>query len=138
MANHLLSPRTVKLWLLELNPPLLSYDLYDACLSLYPAVGADEENDKSAEVSMLLSKLPGAQLFVLDAVVGHLKRLIEGTKTDEEEGLYVTKLALSVGRSEFCLLLISMFMDMLPYPVTHARSSPSQLSFDPLMKQKRQ
>ncbi len=65
---------------------------------------------------MLLSKLPGAQLFVLDAVVGHLKRLIEGTKTDEEEGLYVTKLALSVGRSEFCLLLISMFMDVLSCP----------------------
>jgi hypothetical protein len=93
-------PPAVKLWLLELNPPVLSYEVYDQCTAIYPSVGASEGKNKSEEVAALLSRLPGAQLFVLDAIVGHLKRLIENTKTEEDEEIYVTKLALSLGRSE--------------------------------------
>ena len=48
---------------------------------------------KSA-VTSVLSRLPGAQLFVLDAIV-------DSTKTEETNEVVITKLALSLGRCEY-------------------------------------
>ena len=36
-------------------------------------VGADQERDMTSAVMSVLGRLPGAQLFVLDAIVKHLK-----------------------------------------------------------------
>jgi hypothetical protein len=36
-------------------------------------VGADQERDMTSAVTSVLGRLPGAQLYTLDAVVKHLK-----------------------------------------------------------------
>ena len=73
-----------------------------------------------------LHRLPKVHLYVLDAIVLHLRtlvlcfsilyvaltisfRLIDETEVGETDEVYVTKLALSLGRSEF-LVSLQYFM----------------------------
>ncbi|KAJ6591706.1 hypothetical protein DFH09DRAFT_182307 [Mycena vulgaris] len=96
----------VKLWLLELDPPLALWEGWDEIRKLYPAVGAaaksegeDAEAQRIADLSTALLRLPRVHLFVMDAVVNHLRNLIDTTTVEETEEVYITKLALSVGRT---------------------------------------
>lgn len=67
----------------------------------------------TSAVTSVLGRLPSVQLFVLNAVVLHLERLIwttsaftdvssmiKSSKTEEPDDIYIIKLALSVGRCE--------------------------------------
>ncbi|KAF9045812.1 hypothetical protein BDZ89DRAFT_979706 [Hymenopellis radicata] len=97
---------TIKLWLLELDPPIALYEGWDEFRKLYPTVGSTaksegEANDEQRfkEVSSALQKLPRVHLYVLDAIVKHLKTLIESTNVEEDNEVYITKLALSLGRT---------------------------------------
>ncbi|WWC93065.1 uncharacterized protein L201_008030 [Kwoniella dendrophila CBS 6074] len=90
---------TVKLYLLELNPPVLGWEGWEDAKAVYPAIGADQERDMTSAVTSVLGRLPGSQLYVLDAVIKHFKDLIDTTKSAESNEVYVTKLALSVGRT---------------------------------------
>jgi hypothetical protein len=58
-----------KLWLLELNPPVLGWEGWEDAKAVYPSVGADQERDMTSAVSEVLLPLPAAQLFTLNAVV---------------------------------------------------------------------
>ncbi|KIM44972.1 hypothetical protein M413DRAFT_17839 [Hebeloma cylindrosporum] len=95
----------VKLWVLELNPPLALYEGWEDFRRLYPTIGtAPKEGDESEEqhlqaVAAALLRLPRVHLYVLDAIVKHLKNLVETTKVEEEDEVYYTKIALSIGRS---------------------------------------
>ncbi|KAJ4473838.1 hypothetical protein J3R30DRAFT_3296406 [Lentinula aciculospora] len=99
---------TLKLWLLELDPPLGLYECWDDFRKLYPTMGAtlvvksegeDTKEEKIKELSLMLQRLPRVHLYVLDAIVSHLKKLIENTKVEESDEVYITKLALSIGRT---------------------------------------
>ncbi|CAK5273950.1 unnamed protein product [Mycena citricolor] len=103
---------TIKLWLLELDPPLAMWEGWDEIRKLYPTVGAAANKDDSeaaaqriTDLGMALQRLPRIHLNVLDAIVSHLRNLIDTTSVEEAEEVYVTKLALSVGRM--------MFMDLV-------------------------
>ncbi|KAI1796635.1 hypothetical protein LXA43DRAFT_1071262 [Ganoderma leucocontextum] len=80
----------VKLWALELDPPLCMYEGWDELRKVYPT-----------DVQAALLKLPKIHLLVLDALIKHLKGLIKSTSESETESneVYVTKLALSMSRT---------------------------------------
>lgn len=68
----------VKLWALELDPPLCMYEGWDEFRKLYPTVGGKPEMQPSAEQHILevqsaLQKLPKVHLMVLDTIIRHLK-----------------------------------------------------------------
>ncbi|EJU03551.1 hypothetical protein DACRYDRAFT_64483 [Dacryopinax primogenitus] len=93
---------TVKLWLLELNPPLGSWEGWDDIRKIYPNVGATEQeavNDHTDELKQALGHLPKVYLQTLDALIRHLRNLIVNTETAEADDVYKTKLALTLGRS---------------------------------------
>ncbi|KAG8929178.1 hypothetical protein FRC02_005910 [Tulasnella sp. 418] len=93
---------TVKLWALELNPPLGMWEGWTDVRKIYPHVGALEEKERVNIVDDLknaLIRLPKIHLMVLDAIISHLKKLIETTITAESNDLYINKLALSMGRA---------------------------------------
>ncbi|KAJ7801733.1 hypothetical protein B0H13DRAFT_2259794 [Mycena leptocephala] len=97
---------TIKLWLLELDPPLALWEGWDEIRKIYPSVGAaakseggDAEAQRITDLSTALQRLPRVHLCALDAVVSHLRNLIDTTTVEETEEVYLTKLALSVGRS---------------------------------------
>ncbi|WVQ79532.1 hypothetical protein IAT38_001631 [Cryptococcus sp. DSM 104549] len=90
---------TVKLYLLELNPPVLGWEGWEDAKAVYPAVGADQERDMTSAVASVLGRLPGSQIFALDAVIKHFRNLVDSTKSVEPDEVYITKLALSVGRT---------------------------------------
>ncbi|KAK6992218.1 hypothetical protein R3P38DRAFT_3408860 [Favolaschia claudopus] len=96
----------VKLWLLELDPPLALWEGWDEIRKLYPAVGAvakidggDADSQRITDLGTALQRLPRVHLCVLDAIVSHVRNLIDTTTVEETEEVYITKLALSVGRS---------------------------------------
>ncbi|PPQ65486.1 hypothetical protein CVT26_000126 [Gymnopilus dilepis] len=96
----------VKLWLLELNPPIALYEGWEDFRRIYPHMGStglktgeESEEQHIALVSTALQRLPRVHLYVLDAVIKHLKNLVETTKVDEADEVYFTKLALSMGRT---------------------------------------
>ncbi|KAF5388647.1 hypothetical protein D9757_004791 [Collybiopsis confluens] len=98
----------IKLWLLELDPPIGLYETWDEFRKLYPTMGAtlvvkaegeDSQEEKIKEVSTVLQRLPRVHLYVLDAIVSHLKKLVDSTKVEELNEVYITKLALSIGRT---------------------------------------
>ncbi|TFK32789.1 hypothetical protein BDQ12DRAFT_474872 [Crucibulum laeve] len=99
----------IKLWALELDPPLALYEGWEEFRKLYPAVGAttvkgegegeNSEEQRLQNLSAALQRLPRVHLYVLDVLVKHIKGLIETTKVEEADEVYITKLALSVGRS---------------------------------------
>ncbi|KAL0569314.1 Rho-GTPase-activating protein 8, partial [Marasmius crinis-equi] len=98
----------IKLWLLELDPPVALYEGWDDFRKLYPAMGAmmvvkppegeDVLEAKLKEVGSALQKLPKIHLYVLDAIVSHLKKLIDTTKDEEPDEVFITKIALALGR----------------------------------------
>ncbi|KAF7770556.1 hypothetical protein Agabi119p4_6530 [Agaricus bisporus var. burnettii] len=97
---------TVKLWTLELDPPLALYEGWDEFRKLYPSVGASAntegqvpEEQRLQAVAAALQRLPRVHLYVLDAIVKHLRALIDNTKVEESDEVFITKLALSVGRA---------------------------------------
>ena len=75
------------------------------------------EHEHLEALKTALLRLPKVHLYVLDAVVLHLREsvfrsffysvltispsLIDNTEVEEAEEVYVTKLALSIGRGEF-------------------------------------
>lgn len=87
---------TTKLWLLELNPPILNGETFTAFKEYY---GKPDTKRDSSEIVNVLSHLAGPQIFVLDAIVGHLRQLIDSTKTEEADDVFITKLGLSLGRA---------------------------------------
>ncbi|KAH9945710.1 hypothetical protein B0H21DRAFT_860177 [Amylocystis lapponica] len=99
----------IKLWALELDPPLGMYESWDELRKLYPTVGsaANGEEPPSEEqhiqdVQLALQKLPKIHLLVLDTIVKHLKDLVDSTaaaETEESNEVYITKLALTMGRT---------------------------------------
>ncbi|KAF8845130.1 hypothetical protein BDN67DRAFT_962064 [Paxillus ammoniavirescens] len=96
----------IKLWTLELDPPLALWEGWDDIRKLYPTVGsagkADGEPSEEQHLQDLqaaLQRLPKVHLYVLDAVVTHLRTLIQSTSVDESDDIYMTKLALSIGRT---------------------------------------
>ncbi|KAI0693202.1 hypothetical protein C8T65DRAFT_668442 [Cerioporus squamosus] len=98
----------VKLWALELDPPLCMYEGWDEMRKLYPTVGGGHDGLKPSdeqhiqEVQSALQKLPKIHLLVLDTLVKHLKDLIAstaGSTETEPNEVYITKLALSMGRT---------------------------------------
>ncbi|EGN96599.1 hypothetical protein SERLA73DRAFT_170049 [Serpula lacrymans var. lacrymans S7.3] len=96
----------IKLWALELDPPLALWEGWEDIRKLYPTVGssAKPDGDVSEEqhiqdLQVALQRLPKVHLFVLDAIIIHLRSLIETTKVEEADEIYITKLALSVGRT---------------------------------------
>lgn len=95
----------IKLWALELDPPLALWEGWDDIRKLYPTVGsAKTDGDLSEEqhlqdLQVALLRLPKVHLYVLDAIVSHLRILIESTSVEETDDIYITKLALSVGRT---------------------------------------
>ena len=122
----------IKLWALELNPPLALYEGWEDFRKLYPTVGAaslneDEGKEHLQQVAMALQKLPLVHIYVLDVIVKHLKRcilmpylwfrltslysLVESTKIDETDEVYLTKLALSLGRSESLFIGVAVDID---------------------------
>lgn len=72
---------TIKLWLLELEPPLALYEGWDDFRRLYPSVGASSASTEGAlteeqrlqNVATVLQRMPRVHLYVLDALVTHLK-----------------------------------------------------------------
>ncbi|KAG9223920.1 hypothetical protein CCMSSC00406_0004464 [Pleurotus cornucopiae] len=96
---------TLKLWILELDPPVALWEGWDDIRKLYPTVGHTEtekgktDEQRIQDISAALQKLPRVHLYVLDAVVSHLKELVASTKVEEADEVYITKLALSVGRT---------------------------------------
>ncbi|RXK38051.1 hypothetical protein M231_04721 [Tremella mesenterica] len=89
----------IKLYMLELNPPVMTWEGWEDARAVYPAVGADQERDMTSALTSVLSRLPSICLYVLEALVKHLHDLVHSTKTDETDEVYITKLALSVGRT---------------------------------------
>jgi len=95
---------TFKLWMLELDPPLGLWEGWDDVRKLYPSVGAVAgaevpEQQRVEDLQVALLKLPKVHLLVLDAIIEHLKHLIDTTQTEESTEVYTTKLALSLGRT---------------------------------------
>jgi hypothetical protein len=85
----------VKLWLLELSPPVMGWEGWEDAKGVYPAselcsstlerkltftVGADLERDASSAVTSVLGRLPGSHLFVLDALIGHFRRCVTASR----------------------------------------------------------
>ncbi|KAI0821557.1 hypothetical protein BC629DRAFT_1278140 [Irpex lacteus] len=96
----------VKLWLLELDPPLCTYEGWDDFRKLYPTVGAAKTEDQSSEeqhiqdLQTALQKLPRVHLLVLDTLIKHLRELVDATSGPEEPNdVFVTKLGLGLGRA---------------------------------------
>ncbi|KAJ7504139.1 hypothetical protein B0H11DRAFT_2349435 [Mycena galericulata] len=97
---------TIKLWLLKLDPPIALWEGWDEIRKIYPAVGAaaksegeDAEAQRITDLGTALQRLPRVHLYVLNAVVSHLRKLIDTTTVEETVEVYTTKLALSVGRT---------------------------------------
>lgn len=107
---------TIKLWLLELSPPILGYDCYESMKTFYKK--GDERNSSTEDAPQplvdMLAKLSSPQILVLDAILAHFNALITNTKTEESNDAYITKLSLSVGRRKLDILL--------PAPSIHVSS----------------
>ncbi|KAG1746630.1 uncharacterized protein EDB91DRAFT_1118048 [Suillus paluster] len=95
----------IKLWALELDPPLALWEGWDDIRKLYPTVGSAKTDGEASEqqhlqdLQVALQRLPKVHLYVLDAIVSHLRNLIQSTTVEEADDIYFTKLALSVGRT---------------------------------------
>ncbi|KAF8636388.1 hypothetical protein AX17_003570 [Amanita inopinata Kibby_2008] len=99
---------TIKLWILELDPPLATYEGWEEFRKLYPIVGSGipkadgevMEEQRIQNVSSALQRLPKVHLHMLEKLIKHLRTLIESTNVVEEsDEVYIAKLALSLGRT---------------------------------------
>lgn len=92
---------TVKLYFLELENPPLPYVQYEDLKALYKDSEKTATDDaKVAALKELLLRVPRINLLVIDALVTHLKGLMESTRGEEVDSdeAYLTKLGLSIGR----------------------------------------
>ncbi|KAI0091704.1 hypothetical protein BDY19DRAFT_885240 [Irpex rosettiformis] len=96
----------VKLWLLELDPPLGTYEGWDDFRKLYPTVGAVKTEEQSSEeqhiqdLQTALQKLPRVHLLVLDTLIKHLRELVDATSGPEDSNdVFITKLGIGLGRA---------------------------------------
>ncbi|KAH0836666.1 hypothetical protein J3R83DRAFT_8385 [Lanmaoa asiatica] len=96
----------VKLWVLELDPPLALWEGWDDIRKLYPTVGSaakvdgePSEEQHLQDLQTALQRLPRVHLYVLNALVTHLRTLIVSTAAEEPVDIYVAKLALAIGRT---------------------------------------
>ncbi|KAF8584019.1 hypothetical protein K439DRAFT_1653298 [Ramaria rubella] len=95
---------TLKLWALELDPPLGLWEGWEDVRKLYPSVGAvvateASEQQRIENLQVALLKLPKVHLVVLSTIIQHLRNLIDTTHVDESVEVYITKLGLSFGRA---------------------------------------
>ncbi|KAK4046385.1 Rho-GTPase-activating protein 8 [Microbotryomycetes sp. JL201] len=90
---------TVKLWLLELEVPPIIFTQYDEIKQLYPVrVGSEIVEVPAKAIAEHLSRLPPIHLEVLRYVMRHFHELLNSTKTDEADEVYLQKLSLSLAR----------------------------------------
>ena len=88
-----------KLWLLELDIPIILFSHYDEYRSLYPKrVGAEVVDVPAKAIADHVSRLPPVHLEVLRVLMQHFTKLIHQTKTDESDDVFLQKLALSLAR----------------------------------------
>ncbi|KAM6496929.1 hypothetical protein JOM56_007402 [Amanita muscaria] len=95
---------TIKLWLHELDPPLLTYESWEEFRKIYPGVGTKMEGEVTEEqrlqnVSSALQRLPKVHLYVLDALIKHLTSLVKSSAVEESDEVFIAKLALTFGRA---------------------------------------
>lgn len=64
---------TIKLWLLELNPPVVGWEGWEDAKAVYPSIGADLERDTSSAISSVLARLPASQLYTLNTIIKYFK-----------------------------------------------------------------
>jgi len=66
---------TVKLWALELDPPLALYEGWEEIRKLYrvKAEGQQTEEQHIQNLGTALQRLPRVHLYVVDVIVKHLK-----------------------------------------------------------------
>ncbi len=94
---------TVKLWLLELDPPVMDYNIYHSLKVKALSDSQAKQGETSgfdAAAQEGLKRLSSSQVVVLDAIMGHLRNLIDSTQTEERNETFIKKLSLSMGRSE--------------------------------------
>lgn len=97
---------TVKLWLLELEVPVITWERYDELKALFPArVGAETEDVSVEEVAKVVGKLPKVHLEVLKLLLTHLTPLLSSApssptsaSSSASPALYLQKLSLSLSR----------------------------------------
>ncbi|PVG03325.1 hypothetical protein CPB86DRAFT_724005 [Serendipita vermifera] len=92
----------VKLWFLELDPPVGTWDGWEDFRKIYPSMSAKAEvsqEQRIEDIQHALFKLPRVHLYALDAFIKHLKRLVDHTKSEEDLNVYLAKLAYSLGRA---------------------------------------
>ena len=108
---------TVKLWLLELETPLIPYSMWDEIAEIYnaatliesaPTADAPDAPDNAVDASAsivqglrtVLSRLHKMHLACVDAFICHLYKLVQATKpAEEDEDKYSSRLGLSLGRT---------------------------------------
>jgi hypothetical protein len=94
----------IKLWLLELDPPLALWEGWDDIRKIYPSVGSgktEQPNDQEhlQALQTAVQRWPKVHLYVLDALISHIRFVIANTKVEEANEVYMAKLALSFGRT---------------------------------------
>ncbi|BGP44357.1 Rho-GTPase-activating protein 8 [Rhodotorula kratochvilovae] len=89
---------SLKLWLLELEVPVVTYQAYDELRALYPRRTAGEGEVDAEKVAEVVGKLPRVHFEVLRLLITHLSKLITSTTTPEPLTTYIHKLSLSLSR----------------------------------------
>lgn len=89
----------IKLWLLELDVPVILFSHYDEYRPMYPRVGTESSEVPVKHLANHIARLPPVHLEVLRVLIRHFHQLISTTKTDEPDEVYLQKLSLSVARS---------------------------------------
>ncbi|GAA5899141.1 hypothetical protein JCM6882_004627, partial [Rhodosporidiobolus microsporus] len=95
---------TLKLWLLELEVPVVTWERYDELRALWGGVGRVGEEAREGvdreEVARVVGKLPKVHYEVLKLIITHLHRLIHSTPSaPEPASTYIHKLSLSLSRA---------------------------------------
>jgi len=100
----------VKLFFLDLEQPIVSYQAYEDLRLIYQTLGSVPKDNKEADdtnritaLKEFLLRLPRINLICLDALVTHIRNLVVNTrstsdpKIDSDE-IYLSKVGYSVGR----------------------------------------
>jgi len=94
---------------------------------IYPSVGVDAIKDSVIEdLITALSWLPKVHLLVPDAIISHVKTLADTTEVEEANEVYITKLALSIGRN----LLRARFETKMTIQDRHPNRQSSRLRLE--------
>lgn len=146
---------TVKLWLLELNSPLIMFPLWDELMTIYEAarvrsvsVSEDvrsEERVRSMEepllrdLSAVLCRLPKLHLTCLDSLLAHFYKLVKTTPVaNESDDMYFTKLGLAMGGTILrpSSTLPSLVFSELPALLLRDLVKHYEVLIPPLMRQR--